>query len=183
LTDAAVRLWPTPAASTPNDGEEPETWLERAAGLKEKHQNGNGVGMPLAIAAKLWHTPTAAEGLAGVGEHTTRGGASNLRTQVSLWATPTARDVKGEFTGHRNGGKDLPGQAKGFRSGLPDPTTSPAGSESAKRVLNPPFVEWLMGWPIGWTDCTSSATVSFRSWRRSRSSALRDVLVSWRWSE
>ena len=28
----------------------------------------------------------------------------------------------------------------------------------ARRRLNPRFVEWLMGWPLGWTDCGCSAT-------------------------
>jgi hypothetical protein len=45
--------WPTPAASMPNDTEDPETWLARVELLKAKHMNGNGAGMPLAIAAKL----------------------------------------------------------------------------------------------------------------------------------
>src|SRR5690606_20564211 len=104
-------------------------------------------GTPLAVAAKLWHTPTAAEGTSGPGLHTTRGIPSNLRTQVSLWATPTARDHKGAFTGHRNGGKDLPGQAQDFSR--PDPTTSTDGDDgSPPAVLNPAFVETLMGWPI-----------------------------------
>lgn len=31
--------------------------------------------------------------------------------------------------------------------------------------LNPTWVEWLMGWPLGWTDCLPSETVkSHRSW-------------------
>jgi hypothetical protein len=47
--------WPTPAASMPNDTEDPETWLARVELLKAKGMNGNGAGMPLAIAAKL-HT-------------------------------------------------------------------------------------------------------------------------------
>jgi len=29
---------------------------------------------------------------------------------------------------------------------------------------NPQFWEWLMGWPIGWTDATQSATDKFRLW-------------------
>ena len=32
--------------------------------------------------------------------------------------------------------------------------------------LNPPWVEWLMGWPIGWTDCAPLATDKFRQWWR-----------------
>lgn len=32
---------------------------------------------------------------------------------------------------------------------------------SSDRTLNPRFVEWLMGWPIGWTDCDSQVTEWF----------------------
>ena len=30
--------------------------------------------------------------------------------------------------------------------------------------LNPTWVEWLMGWPLGWTDLKPLATDRFRSW-------------------
>lgn len=55
----ALTLLPTPAASNPNDGEDPETWLSRSAALKAKHGNGNGAGMPLGIAVQLLPTPKA----------------------------------------------------------------------------------------------------------------------------
>ena len=29
--------------------------------------------------------------------------------------------------------------------------------------LNPPWVEWLMGWPIGWTDLKPLVTDKFRN--------------------
>lgn len=32
--------------------------------------------------------------------------------------------------------------------------------------LNPAWVEWLMGWPIGWTDCAPLETGRFQEWRR-----------------
>ena len=32
---------------------------------------------------------------------------------------------------------------------------------------HPRFVEWMMGWPIGWTECTQSETDKFRRWLRS----------------
>lgn len=55
--------WPTPSASVFNDAEDPAAWLARAELLKEKHANGNGAGMPLAVAAKLstWPTPSASD--------------------------------------------------------------------------------------------------------------------------
>jgi hypothetical protein len=30
--------------------------------------------------------------------------------------------------------------------------------------MNPAWVEWLMGWPLGWTDLHVSATDRFRQW-------------------
>jgi hypothetical protein len=33
--------------------------------------------------------------------------------------------------------------------------------------MNPDWVEWLMGWPIGFTDCAASATDKFQQWLRS----------------
>ena len=40
----------------------------------------------------------------------------------------------------------------------------PETQQTAKAALNPSWVEWLMGWPIGWTDCDASATDKFRQW-------------------
>ena len=35
--------------------------------------------------------------------------------------------------------------------------------------LNPEWAEWLMGWPIGWTDLRPLATDRFQSWLRAHS--------------
>lgn len=32
--------------------------------------------------------------------------------------------------------------------------------------LNPTWVEWLIGWPLGWTDLEPLATESFHEWQR-----------------
>jgi len=74
------------------------------------------------------------------GEHWNdqRGGES-LATAVwrETWPTPSARDSKGPGT-LRDGGPDLPLAVGG--------------------QLNPRWVEWLMGYPDGWTDSADSAT-------------------------
>lgn len=58
-------LLPTPAAMNPNDGESSESWLARRERVKATAKNGNGMGMPLAIAAQLidegHHAPTNPE--------------------------------------------------------------------------------------------------------------------------
>ena len=42
-----------------------------------------------------------------------------------------------------------------------------AESPESGGQLNPTWVEWLMGWPLGWTDSAQSATAKFQQWLRS----------------
>ena len=37
--------------------------------------------------------------------------------------------------------------------------------------MNPVFVEWLMGWPIGWTDLKPLETAKFHEWRQQHSAS------------
>jgi hypothetical protein len=62
-----------------------------------------------------------------------------------LWPTPAARDHKGVDKPNRQGGPSLPQAVR-------DDAPAKGGS------LNPTWVEWLMGFPTGWTDCDPSAT-------------------------
>ena len=54
------------------------------------------------------------------------------------------------------------GGAKDWRSGKASQATHDKNSrplsEQVGGLLNPNWVEWLMGWPIGWTDLKHSAT-------------------------
>ena len=87
LTDA-IRMWPTPNAMISNDGETIETWQERAEELKEKGYNGNGAGMPLAIAIQQWPTPTAENFRHRSGTRT----EELLDRLVKQWPTPQGHD-------------------------------------------------------------------------------------------
>ena len=67
--------------------------------------------------------------------------------ESGLLPTPTASDYKGWSAGHKRAN---------------DPTNRlDFAIESVNKVggtLNPEFVEWLMGFPIGWTDLKDSET-------------------------
>ena len=43
---------------------------------------------------------------------------------------------------------------------------------------NPQWVEWLMGWPMDWTDTRPSATDKFRQWQLSHSKSFPLVLAN-----
>lgn len=79
-----------------------------------------------------------------------KGQANNL----TQWMTP--RVATGAYTRDRGDPENerltLDGHAT-LASILPDPPISTVGEESShiRRSLNPLFVEWLMGWPPGWT--------------------------------
>jgi hypothetical protein len=51
--DPSEKLLPTPSAILANDGESTTTWLARRERVKLTAANGNGMGMPLTIAALL----------------------------------------------------------------------------------------------------------------------------------
>jgi hypothetical protein len=62
-------------------------------------------------------------------------------------------------------------QARDFRTGQQSRWENPRKTRNLNDQiggkLNPMWVEWLMGWPLGWTDCAASATDKFQQWRRS----------------
>ena len=70
-----------------------------------------------------------------------------LRIAAQMFPTPTVQDAT------NNGG-----QSQFSRNSLP--LNAVAGG-----ALNPTWVEWLMGFPEGWTDSSSSVTPSCRTFR------------------
>lgn len=59
-----------------------------------------------------------------------------LANAVKLWPTPVASDCNGTHGGNMHGS---------LRTAMHD-----CGETGGQ--LNPPWVEWLMGFPIGWTE-------------------------------
>ncbi len=137
----------------------------------------------------LWQTPQVANATGG---QTSRGGNRKneqlLTGQVKLWPTPAARDFKGVSGAGRQKRKNYPADtlpnavklwptpsatdnrdrgnlampaikrriAKGKQLNLSMVVSDKCGQ------LSPTWVEWLMGYPSGHTDCADSATLSCR---------------------
>lgn len=60
--------------------------------------------------------------------------------------------------------------------GVPGADATHGGQPKGKR-LNPLFVEWLMGWPLGWTDFVPVGTELFRSWQRRHTELLQQLSI------
>ena len=80
------------------------------------------------------------------------GGTSTRRT----WLTPKCHSGGGQMERQTKGG--------GLRK-LEDQISQELGRNTG--ALNPDWVEWLMGWPLGWTDLKPLATDRFRQWQHS----------------
>lgn len=99
-------------------------------------------------ASGLWPTPLHSEARQGlqIRRPGKKGKQQSLTTAVRLLPTPTVQDAK-------NNGAPAQ-QERNMR-----PLNAVIGGS-----LNPEWVEWLMGWPGGWTDLAASATDKFRQW-------------------
>jgi len=81
----------------------------------------------------------------------------------SFWPTPIADSASGRTTVYTQGGMPLQVAVQMW----PTPTANRwSGLQSHGRnailgQLNPTWVEWLMGFPLGWTDCELSGTQSY----------------------
>lgn len=146
-------LWPTP--NCPNGGRSVAhvtDWRGRTA-----YHNGKKVQVGLESAVRMWPTPLASDGAKGGPNQRGSKGDLRLSSAVRLFPTPTCQDAK------NNG---APSQM--------ERNTKPLNAEIGG-PLNPTWVEWLMGWPLGWTDCAASATDRFRQWLRSHSRLSRNA--------
>lgn len=107
-------------------------------------------GSSLGFAVRNWPTPTV------TGNHNRKGASKNsgdgLATAVKTWPTPTSSMLTvGDMEQARHAG-----------NGKTRPTYQMANQSGG--TLSPMWVEWLMGWPVGWTDCDALVMDKFRQW-------------------
>lgn len=114
--------------------------------LSERGTDGQG---SFSSASQMWPTPTAGQcGMTARTSNRPIEKSTKLGTQVyvrsglaPMVATPLARDYR-------------TGQRKRFGN----PLRSKNLNDQIGGQLNPMWVEWLMGFPIGWTDLSASET-------------------------
>tara|TARA_R110000803_G_scaffold78489_1_gene143648 strand:- start:116 stop:583 length:468 start_codon:yes stop_codon:yes gene_type:complete len=144
-------MWPTPRVSD-TEGAVVKNVEMNNGSFSRVNKKGVRWGVKLKDAVhhveKMWPTPTAATNGAGKNPDNPRGihQGNALATAVSMWPTPTTRDHKGGYIGGRirNG--------KVSMDTLDVAVQHTDNQNKTSGQLNPTWVEWLMGYPEGWTD-------------------------------
>ena len=157
---------PTPRATDGDKG------TRTAQGAAKEWARGRNKDLGMIVA--IWPTPQAhkitrsgqivnADGAPSNGitkPHSKTSGrpiATALADAVAMWPTPQASDNRDR--GNLGSGAILRRKEKGKQIGLSQSVSDQSGA------LNPPWVEWLMAWPIEWTDLKPLGTAKFQRWR------------------
>lgn len=174
--DQNTRLWKTPQCSLFGDSDEcletfPRSGMMQNGLLWEQTMWARPTG---ASESGFWRTPDTGAG-GTVSEKTLEEMANGNWTRMSgqirqlrlqdqvrhpqLWPTPKCQGAKAALFDRYKGNLGEVIHGRYLNGGNATPQT-----KSAR--LNPNWVEWLMGWPIGYTDSKQLATDKFRSWRQ-----------------
>ena len=139
----ASGLWAIPVAQPANGT--PEAFLRRK---RESVARGHSMGIcitDLAMQVKLWPTPRERDHHPSHSPDYTGNFRTDLGSAVRMMPTPSARD---------------------WKSGKASQATMEHNSRPLSEViggsLNPNWVEWLMGYPLGWTVLEPSEMPSSR---------------------
>jgi hypothetical protein len=140
------------------------------------------------IGSGLWATPSASDGQRG-GTITDKMTGQSLTQMVNTpakWPTPTTMDCIHRSRESWEKAQNRPRQGKnliklGDIGYWPTPTAhnaketnapsesqrnTPTLASQAGGTLNPTWVEWLMGWPLGWTDLKPLEMDRFQQWQQ-----------------
>ena len=155
-------MWPTPKAS----GQEKLKTLIKRKGIKEAVKHN------LTAAVEMWPTPSQRDYKGGSGTIKEKDGKYYRQSDKTgtkygvrldalieyqhrkMYPTPAAHEGRLGYQRRDTGKK---GTQKSLTTIVID---DEGGREKTTGQLNPTWVEWLMGYPSGWTDLNHSETVS-----------------------
>jgi hypothetical protein len=137
---------PTPVASDAMLGAvigKNDTFYTTSTGMPRKiNQNAIDGSVGLSRLVQMWPTPVHSEARQGlqIRRDGKKGTQQSLTTAVMTWPTPRTAGMCGG-----SGSWDLLNK----NTTIEEARLMGAGNGGQ---LNPTWVEWLMGWPLGWTD-------------------------------
>lgn len=146
-------MWRSPSANEPGITPERLEPIEggELGGMNRHFDKHTGrmaqIGLTQQVALRQWPTPTGTE-RSGINPNTGKG--EGLSKAVKMLPTPNATDWKGRST--RSPGKERPA--------CDDDLPTRIGGQ-----LNPDWVEWLMGWPVGWSSLEPLTELVWLSWK------------------
>ena len=109
--------------------------------------------------AMLLPTPLASLGTNGGPNQRDSSGRPGLQMAAMMWPTPCATDHKGSGKTGTRDRLDYATERGATKSHGMSNLNDQIGGQ-----LNPTWVEWLMGWPLEWTDLKPLETDKFRLW-------------------
>jgi len=156
-----VKMWPTPTANNAGTGEFLETLTDKNGKAPKQNERvynpktGKHTQVTLNRAVAMWPTPRASAGMndsmqSANKQVNKKGYKHKLEQAVAMWPTPAARDYKGANSYERTKNKLEQGE-RAQMGQLPNAVMMQEGKQISGS-LNPQWVEWLMGYPEGWTD-------------------------------
>jgi len=152
INETESGLWRTPQAQEGMRGvykskEAMDAHLDRGHQLSLSNQ---------VVHRHLWPTPVYSEARQGlqIRREGKKGTQQSLTTAVLTWPTPRTKGMCGGSGAWNQLNKSTT---------LEEARQMGAGNGG---TLNPTWVEWLMGWPLGWTDLKPLAMDKYQQWRQ-----------------
>lgn len=133
------------------------TWQNSGSMLNGACYLRNPLVPPISgIDAGLWPTPCASRisqelSVQKSGDGRTKPNKLGWAVAVRTYPTPCARDYR------------TPGRSRLERTGQKNGDNQP---QVVGGALNPMWVEWLMGWPLGWTDLKPLEMDKYQQWQQ-----------------
>jgi len=149
MSVSACGSWPTPTAhKTTQSGQIVNSDGSPWDGKSKPHSKTSGDGLATVVKRMTYPTPST-QGL---------NGGSNSRSAAQkrgMYPAPTC---------HMTKEGDYPSEATRNQPSLTH--IARGGDQTQPTTLNPAWVEWLMGWPIGWTDLEPLEMDKYQQWLR-----------------
>ena len=143
----AIQTWPTPTS---------RDWKDQIGAYPPSTNVTRGETLMNTVTRRSWPTP-AARDWKDTGENTNYekiAKKGKLAGAVKMWPTPNASDNRDR------GNLSDPAIQRRIAMGKQVGLTMAVKEKKGGGTLNPTWVEWLMGYPEGWTDLSPSETAS-----------------------